>query len=143
LSFYINFDKNFQKTEVKKIRELPKQNYTVVKRIRKYVAENADGLPLIKDFCLKNDWFYEDLIKLGDKDERVRQALKMIEYKAEVNLQQHAILGKFNKQMAAFLITRMDNDGSHIGHQLRLLDKLLAEDEAQAAAFCWELQDDE
>jgi len=118
----------FEIAGVKKIRE-------IIKRIEDYILENRDGLPILKECCLKNGWDYGELLELAEEHIGVKKAVEKLQNQKEVNLEKGGITGKLSKPMSAYLLERLERERAEksMYQALEVLDGILKMDEEAAA----------
>lgn len=105
----------------------------MVRAIDAYIMENREGLPILKECCLLNNWDYDWVLQKAEKSAALRLAVNRLRDWKEVVLEKGGVMGDFNKQMTALLWreTAQSKEPRAAGseeRELARLDKRLRED---------------
>ena len=99
------------------------------KKIDEYINKNKNGVPILKECCLLNDWPYDYVMQLQRENPLLAQSTKKLLSWKEVNLEKFALTGKVEKTMAIFSLKQLgwkdkqDNDENE--DMLKKLTELL------------------
>jgi hypothetical protein len=127
------FYTKIQRKGVKRIKTLPSDK-KIIENIMKYVSENKDSLPILKECCLENDWSYKELCQRAAASPKVFRAVEILKDQREVNLEKKSVLGAFNKPMSIFLLERIYGVPDEV-FDMHELDSLLDADISEAISL--------
>ncbi|MFI3228200.1 MAG: hypothetical protein R3Y09_12465 [Clostridia bacterium] len=75
---------------------------TMCNKIEEYLQITKKSVPILKECCLINNWSYDYVIELKEKNDILSQSVKRIYDQAEVNYEKMAVLGKVAPAWAIF-----------------------------------------
>jgi hypothetical protein len=77
----------------------------VLKVLQSYIKKTR--IPIFVEVCYKNEWVREYVYQLGEKNEEISYAIKLLSQKKEANLERDGLKGKINKTMAVFSLKQL------------------------------------
>jgi hypothetical protein len=111
--------------------------HDTVKKIDEYTERNRDGLPILEECCLENNWDFDELTALLSQNPKIKSAISRLFMRKRVNLEKFGLTGAFSKPMSIFLLERLYAEKSEESRfqALKNLDLLLKADEDEANAL--------
>lgn len=77
----------------------------MIKIIEKYTDET--DLPILKEVCYKNSWYYDYVMELQRKHEKLTHSIKRLLAKKEVELERGGLTGKYQQTQTIFSLKQL------------------------------------